>query len=127
MRMWQGRSAVSDKEGIVSPAYTIVTPTKDTDVHFMGYLFKWPSVVHLFFRKSQGLVEDTLNCKYKDFSKVKVIIPYLEEQKAIANVLDEAKQELRLHEQHLSMLQEQKKGLMQKLLTGEIRVNNKSI
>ena len=31
MRMWQGRSALSGLEGIVSPAYTIVVPNTDVD------------------------------------------------------------------------------------------------
>lgn len=40
MRMWQGRSAVSKLLGIVSPAYTIVTPKTGQNVDFYGYLFK---------------------------------------------------------------------------------------
>lgn len=122
MRMWQGRSALSSLEGIVSPAYTIVTPKKGQHSQFFAYLFKLPSVVNKFFRNSQGLVEDTLNCKFKDFAKVKVEVPEYEEQVAIANVLNTAQAEIKSYEQKLNALQQQKKGLMQKLLTGEIRV-----
>jgi type I restriction enzyme S subunit len=35
MRMWQGRSALSELEGIVSPAYTVVIPKKNTDSTFL--------------------------------------------------------------------------------------------
>lgn len=122
MRMWQGRSAISDLEGIVSPAYTIVTPKEGQHSEFYAYLFKLPSVVNKFFRNSQGLVEDTLNCKFKDFSIVKVEVPEYEEQVAIANVLTTAQAEIKSYEQKLNALQQQKKGLMQKLLTGEVRV-----
>ncbi len=122
MRMWQGRSAISDLEGIVSPAYTIVTPKEGQHSQFYAYLFKLPSVVNKFFRNSQGLVEDTLNCKFKDFAKVKVKVPEYEEQVAIANVLTTAQAEIKSYEQKLNVVQLQKKGLMQKLLTGEIRV-----
>lgn len=38
MRMWQGVSALSSLEGIVSPAYTICTPKKGVDGEFMAYL-----------------------------------------------------------------------------------------
>ena len=38
MRMWQGASGVSQYEGIVSPAYTVVTPSVDVDTDFFGYL-----------------------------------------------------------------------------------------
>ncbi len=123
MRMWQGRSALSSLEGIVSPAYTVVTPKKNADAQFFAYLFKLDEVIHKFFRKSQGLVSDTLNCKFKDFKIVKVLTPpSIDEQKAITRVLQKADEELKLYQQQLDTLKEQKKGLMQKLLTGEIRV-----
>lgn len=126
MRMWQGRSALSDMEGIVSPAYTIVTPKMGHSPLFYSFLFKLPAVIHKFFRNSQGLVEDTLNCKFKDFSIVKVEVPQYEEQVAIANVLTTAANELKAYDQKLFILQQQKKGLMQKLLTGEVRVKTDS-
>lgn len=122
MRMWQGRSALSQLEGIVSPAYTIVTPKVNQSSLFYSFLFKLPSVVHKFFRNSQGLVEDTLNCKFRDFAVVKVKVPEYNEQIAIADVLIKANEEVRFYEQKLATLQRQKKGLMQKLLTGEVRV-----
>jgi type I restriction enzyme S subunit len=122
MRMWQGRSALSSMEGIVSPAYTIVTPKHQQHSEFYGYLFKLPSVVNKFFRNSQGLVEDTLNCKFKDLAIVKVEVPQYNEQVAIAQVIQQGTDEVKLYEQKLAALQQQKKGLMQKLLTGEVRV-----
>ncbi|WP_347160130.1 restriction endonuclease subunit S [Pontibacter chitinilyticus] len=122
MRMWQGRSALSSLEGIVSPAYTIVTPKENQYSKFYAYLFRLPSVINKFFRNSQGLVEDTLNCKFKDFAKVKVEVPEYEAQVAIANILNTAHFEIKAYEQKLFALQHQKKGLMQKLLTGEVRV-----
>ncbi|HAD13039.1 MAG TPA: hypothetical protein DCF33_11460, partial [Saprospirales bacterium] len=48
MRMWQGRSALSELEGIVSPAYTVVTPKKNADSLFFSYFFKMPKVTNLF-------------------------------------------------------------------------------
>lgn len=122
MRMWQGRSAISSLEGIVSPAYTIVVPKREVDVEYMGKLFKHPDVVHLFFKKSQGLVDDTLNCKFPEFAKVIVKIPPLPEQTRIATLLATADREAALHERRLHALREQKRGLMQSLLTGRIRV-----
>lgn len=123
MRMWQGRSALSTLEGIVSPAYTIAVPKENADAHFFAYLFKLREIIYRFFRNSQGLVSDTLNCKFKDFKIVKISAPpTLAEQTAIAQVLDKAEEELKAQEQQLEALQEQKKGLMQKLLTGQVRV-----
>ena len=96
MRMWQGRSALSSLEGIVSPAYTIVTPKKNADSLFFSYLFKTPKLMNLFWRNSQGLVDDTLNCKFKDFSIIKIHLPDKTEQTAIAQVLQTADKEIQL-------------------------------
>ena len=124
MRMWQGRSALSILEGIVSPAYTVVTPKKNADSLFFSYLFKLPKMTNLFWRNSQGLVDDTLNCKFKDFSIVKVELPQTKkEQTAIAQVLQAADKEISLIKAKTEKLRELKKGLMQVLLTGKVRLN----
>lgn len=123
MRMWQGVSGVSKYEGIVSPAYTILTPTSTVDSYFMGYLFKLPKVVNLFRRYSQGLVNDTLNLKYENFKLIKVTIPQeIKEQTAIAEILSCSDQEIEVLQKEVSLLEQQKRGLMQLLLTGEVRV-----
>lgn len=123
MRMWQGRSALSSLEGIVSPAYTIVTPTENTDALFMSYFFKLPKTVHLFYRYSQGLVSDTWNCKYQHFKLIKVKIPSTkEEQIKIGKVFKKLDDEIELLNQQRLNLENQKKGLMQQLLTGKKRV-----
>lgn len=122
MRMWQGRSALSELEGIVSPAYTIVTPRESVNVKFMSMLIQQSRVVYDFWTHSQGLVSDTLNCKYPDFCQVKVYIPTREEQTAIASVLVQADKEIELAKEKLNNLQSQKRGLMQQLLTGKKRI-----
>lgn len=127
MRMWQGRSALSQLEGIVSPAYTIVTPKKNADSLFFSYLFKTPKLMNLFWRNSQGLVDDTLNCKFKDFEIVKVNLPKTkDEQTAIAQVLHAADTEIKLLKTRTEKLREKKKGLMQILLTGKKRLKVKN-
>jgi type I restriction enzyme S subunit len=122
MRMWQGVSGLSQIEGIVSPAYTIVTPDDSLDPEFVALLFKYPPIVHLFYRYSQGLVSDTWNLKFRHFSEVRVRLPEKKEQKDIAAVFRPVDEELSLLRQQLAAFKEQKKGLMQQLLTGKVRV-----
>lgn len=122
MRMWQGVSAVSDLEGIVSPAYTICAPKENVDVCFIGHFFKYPPIINLFRRFSQGLVSDTLNLKFKNFAQITVKMPNLDEQQAISKILRIADDEVKTLENELAAFEKQKRGLMQKLLTGEIRV-----
>ena len=59
---------------------------------------------------------------YKDYSKEIISIPSLAEQTAIANVLSTADQEISLLEAKLAAMKEEKKGLMQVLLTGKKRL-----
>ena len=57
-----------------------------------------------------------------DFLKITVTVPDIEEQKKIAGVLGGMDEQIALLNKYLEKLKVQKKGLMQKLLTGEIRV-----
>lgn len=122
MRMWQGRSAVSRIEGIVSPAYTIITPTKLMDVEYARHLFQYQPMIHVFYRYSQGMASDTWNLKFKHFSPIVIPVPSIEEQRVIAALLtsiDKYSEELNKQLDHLTT---QKRGLMQQLLTGAVRV-----
>ncbi|MDL0420692.1 restriction endonuclease subunit S [Caldibacillus thermoamylovorans] len=123
MRMWQGVSGVSKYEGIVSPAYTILKPTNKVNSNFIGYLFKLPKIINLFRRYSQGLVSDTLNLKYENLKGIKVTIPQdVEEQKKIAEILLSIDNEIEMLQEYVNYLKQQKKGLMQLLLTGKVLV-----
>lgn len=125
MRMWQGVSALSSLEGIVSPAYTIVIPGPRIHSVFASHLFKLPRIVNLFYRYSQGLVDDTRNLKYHNFAQIKVKIPNVDEQERIAGALTEVDSTLAKLDQFRESLSAQKVGLMQVLLIGKKRVKTK--
>ncbi len=124
MRMWQGVSGLSALRGIVSPAYTIVTPrTSLIDPAYAAHLFKSRRMIFDFERYSQGLTSDTWNLKYPAFSKIKIWLPPMETQKKHASVMEMATREIRLLRKQIEQYSVQKRGLMQKLLTGVWRVN----
>jgi type I restriction enzyme S subunit len=54
--------------------------------------------------------------------KAKLALPTLNEQERITALLDQVEQNIELLESYIVRLNQQKKGLMQKLLKGEIRV-----
>ncbi len=124
MRMWQGVSAYSEYEGIVSPAYTILKPKENVNARYFAYLFKTPYMVFTFYRNSQGLVDDTRNLKYDSFKKIRVSFPSLPaEQAAIVTILSTADREISLLQESITAEKAKKKALMQLLLTGIVRVN----
>lgn len=65
-----------------------------------------------------------LNVDKKDFFSLQIMYPSFEEQTAIAQVLTAADREIELAQQRLELLRQQKRGLMQQLLTGKKRVKN---
>ena len=75
-----------------------------------------------FQRYSQGLTSDTWNLKFPAFSKIKVFLPPIGQQERQAELLDMLKREITAVERQSKTLTRQKRGLMQKLLTGEWRV-----
>ncbi|MEW2453227.1 MULTISPECIES: restriction endonuclease subunit S [Streptomyces] len=94
MRMWQGVSGVAGEAGIVSPAYTVCCPEGEIHAPFISYLLKTPRLVSQFYRNSQGLVSDTWNLRYHEFSSIEIMLPPLEEQRRIAEILDDVDEQL---------------------------------
>ena len=115
MRMWQGASGYSSYEGIVSPAYTVIVPKKGMDSLFFSYVFKHPKMIHLFELHSQGITSDTWNLKFPAFSKIRVWVPSLEEQKQIAVVFKRTDDFISLQQKKLERMQRLKAALLEKL------------
>src|SRR5690625_1873830 len=93
------------------------------ELGFSGYVFNIDEILNEFSRKATGSTRYTLSIK--DFNEVKTKLPPLEEQTAIAQVLTTADREIELLEKKLEAMKEQKKGLMQVLLTGKKRLRVK--
>lgn len=116
MRMWQGASGVSQYEGIVSPAYTVVTPRIDVNTDFFGYLFKTDDVIRLFKLNSQGLTSDNWNLKYPAFSRICVSYPESkEEQQAIAAYFRTLDRKIALETARLEKLKQIKLACLDKM------------
>lgn len=110
---------------LVSNAYAILVPHDPTELHlpFFNYVSQQPRLYHLAHRCSYGVAIEKLFFRLDWFLRESIRIPpTLAEQQKIAAVLTAADREIDLLEQQLAALREQKKGLMQKLLTGKVRV-----
>jgi len=91
---------------------------------FYAHLFAAGALNHQLSRViNSGVRNDgLLNLNAEDFFACKVPVPPASEQAAIASALTAAKMELELLDSEIDALTRQKRGLMQKLLTGEWRV-----
>ena len=99
MRMWQGASGLSPYNGILSPAYTVISPKFNADSKFFAFLIKKPELIHLFEINSQGLTKDTWNLKFPAFSQIEAAAPFdLDEQSKIATLLEQLDNLITLHQ-----------------------------
>jgi type I restriction enzyme S subunit len=109
----------------VSDEYDVLVnrDPKTLDMRFFNYLSQTRRLWHAAYLASNGVHIEKLIFDFDDFAKEKVRIPpTIEEQKMIADVLGACDREIELLQKQLEALKGQKSGLMQKLLTGEIRV-----
>ena len=115
MRMWQGACGYSSYSGILSPAYTVVTPTNGVDVKFYYYLFKRTDSLYQFRINSQDLTSDTWNLKYPCFSKINCMVPKEPEQKRIAELFLHIDNLISKLEQKLEKLRNIKQSLLNQM------------
>lgn len=120
-----GRYAGS-ADGIVSPAYRVIKLSPDVDPEFMVALLRTHHVRFLLeTRSSQGNKEGKRRLLQRDeFESIEFKLPPREAQREIAAKLAVFRTDLELTEREIEALTRQKRGLMQKLLTGEWRVNS---
>lgn len=96
---------------------------KKIDINFWGWFCKMPLMQHYSFLASNGVHIEKLIFDVDTFKKrVVVIPPTIEEQKRIAEILSACDREIELLEKQRDAFKQQKRGLMQKLLTGKVRV-----
>ncbi|EIQ7137945.1 restriction endonuclease subunit S [Enterococcus faecalis] len=115
MRMWQGASGFSPFNGILSPAYTVISPKENIDGIFMAYMFKKHDMIQVFKRNSQGLTSDTWNLKFPTLSTIKIKMPLIEEQKKIAKLLLLLDKTIAIKQNKLNQLKALKKAYLQNM------------
>lgn len=109
-------------EALISPMYTVFRTNDLVYDYYLYQLLKSHHYIHHYKKRMEGSIDRRGGLRWDDFSKIPLALPEYEEQVAIANFVAEASKEVTFQKQHLAKLQTQKKGLMQKLLTGEVRV-----
>jgi type I restriction enzyme S subunit len=113
-----GKNAILTTDGSCNQQINAILPSKNHSNEFLYYLISY----RVDYIKSYAGTSATQIINKSTFENLKFFIPSLPEQKAIAKVLSTADREIDLLTQELEQLKLQKKGLMQLLLTGIVRV-----
>lgn len=110
------------EEALISPMYTVFETNHSINDELFFRLLKSYDYIHEYQRRMEGSIDRRGGLRWSEFSKIKVPLIDEKEQFEIEKILNNANVELKQYEQKLANLQLQKKGLMQQLLTGKVRV-----
>jgi len=121
LRSFQGGLEFSAHNGAVSPAYHVIYPIVQIAPSFYRHYFKSVDFIGRLATAVIG-IRDGKQVNYQDFGFLKLPYPDIETQKSIGAILDTCEEELRLIRAKRDALDQQKRGLMQRLLTGRVRV-----
>lgn len=108
-------------EGVLSPMYVVFSldEKRINSDFFLHWLSSYEARERIK-RSAQGSVRETVG--FQSFGDIAIPLPPLDKQLKIAELLNIARKEIDLLKRQLEALRKQKRGLMQKLLTGEWRV-----
>ncbi|MGJ8681947.1 restriction endonuclease subunit S [Paraglaciecola sp.] len=111
-----------DLNGVVCGYHlAIIRPNNElVEGSFLNYLFSMPKTRYYFFTLATGATRFGLSVG--GINKAHLTLPPLVEQQKIAALLTNTDKEIELLEQQLADLKQEKKALMQQLLTGKRRV-----
>ncbi len=122
LRSFEGGLEYSSIIGLVSPAYTVLRSTTDLVGDYYRHFFKSRSFIGRLDKLIFG-IRDGKQIAFRDFGDMYIPAPPVAEQEAQARALGSLEANLALEDERIAALTRQKRGLMQKLLTGEWRVN----
>ncbi|MGX1696329.1 restriction endonuclease subunit S [Microbacterium keratanolyticum] len=124
MRINVGSIAMSEftHEVLVSPDYVLFEcDASALSPRYLNHVIRTRKWRHYVNAGAAGSVRT--RTYYDDLARISIHTPTLAEQIRVAAALDLAKAEVDAVDRQLALLRKQKHGLMQKLLTGEVRVN----
>ncbi len=127
MKAWQGSVAVSNYEGIVSPAYFVYEFSDDLiNKRYFHYLMRNKTYATEFRRLSGGIREGQWDLPSEALNNTIILLPPLDEQQEIADYLDnkcaEIEQIIADKESQIETLDGYKKSLIYEYVTGKKEV-----
>jgi len=119
--LWDGSNAgktITNLSGVVGSTFAVLTPNNKVHHIFLCLRMVYDQKRIMAVREGSGIPHVP-----KDFLNwYRIKIPSIQAQQKIASVISTADKEIEVLKQQLEKLKEQKKGLMQVLLTGKARV-----
>lgn len=117
MLAWNGSYAVSEYDGIISPAYCVFDFTRECDRRYYNYLLRMKVYSGAFKTESKGIIDSRLRLYPQYFKN----FPLIEEQRSMATYLDKATAEIdraiAQQQRMIDLLNERKQIIIQRAVT----------
>jgi type I restriction enzyme S subunit len=123
---WRGSVGVSSHEGIISPAYLVLSLSEELDRTYANLLFRSSVMVDQFLAASKGVGDIQRQVSWPLLRYVQVPVPPLEEQRQIATSLQGAiaQQQAAIAslEAEVALIEELRRGTIAEVVTGKLDV-----
>lgn len=117
------KTTSAEKGMIASHRFPMYKPKDDLlDLDYLLYFFQTPYGKHLLSLASPGGAGRNKTLGQNRFMKLSITLLSIDEQRTIGSLIKLCDQELDVLKKRENALRRQKQGLMQKLLTGEVKV-----
>jgi len=131
MKTWQGSIAISEYEGIVSPAYFVYKPKPNlfcvAHPKYVHYLLRNPMYIAQYLRRSKGIRVNQWDLDPGEFQRVELLLPEKDEQLKIFQFLDHetAKIDILIEKQQqlIKLLKEKRQAVISHAVTKGLNPN----
>lgn len=131
MLAWNGSYAVSDLEGIISPAYCVFDFRLDCNKKYYDHLLRTKAYCGAFKTQSRGIIDSRLRLYPYKFYAFKTLVPPIEEQNAIVEYIESKTNKIdtmiEALKAEIDRLTEYKQRLISDVVTGQIDVRDEQI
>ena len=125
----KGSSGVSPLDGSVSLINIVLKPRNTIYPPYCNYLLKSFAFIEEFYRNGRGIVADLWTTRYDEMKIIKMAMPTLSEQTAIANYLDSVTSKIdeaiSQQQKMIDLLNERKQIIIQNAVTKGLDPNAK--
>lgn len=111
------------EDAIFSPIYVTLETRSGYDSEFAAQFVSRQDFINAVRKYEEGTVYERMAVKAEDFMKYDAYVPQFDEQKAISSILSKMDNEILLIEKKVELVRQEKRALMQLLLSGIVRVN----
>ena len=114
LRSFQGGFAFSEKNGVCSPAYTILRPNNLLEYGYLSNYFTSRDFIKSLIIVTYG-IRDGRSINVEEWLDMKIAIPSKEQQTYIVNIIESIENKIRNEETYLNCLSNQKQYLLRQM------------